>query len=1105
MTDRWGGRSKNLTWRQLRDIMVGSGRTEVGKPRHLRLVTDTTEPPPPTPSTPAAVNPTGHDGYAELHAHSYFSFLDGASSPEDLVTEALRLGLSGLAITDHDGLYGAVRFSQAAKDTSLSTVYGAELSLGLSGERTGVPDPSGTHLLTLARGPNGYAKLSATIGNAQLAGGQKGLPDYGSLEDVAAALRDEVLVLTGCRKGPVRRALADGPDAVRRELERLKHLFGPEGVAVELTDHRAFVDTDHNQLLFDLATDLDLPVVATNNVHYARAARHRLSQVMSAIRANLPLEELDGWLPAAPVARLCSPSEMAERFAPFPGAVANTVRLTGELAFDLDLIAPALPPFPVPDGHDEASWLRELAREGALRLYGTAAERPEAYRRLEHELDIITNLGFPGYFLIVRDIVGFCEENRILVQGRGSAVTSVVCYCLGITAVDPVRYNLLFERFMSPIREGPPDIDLDIEARRREEVIQYVFTKYGRTYAAQVANVISYRRRSATRDVATALGHSPGQIDAWSANSPRRGGPALDELPTDVGTYAGQLLGAPRHLGIHSGGMVICDRPVIEVVPVEHARMENRTVLQWDKDDCADAGLVKFDLLGLGMLTALHEAADLANTHYATGIDLKKLAPTDPDVYAMIHAGDSVGTFQIESRAQIQLAPRLRAENLHDLAVQIALVRPGPIQGGAVHPYVRRRRGEEPIEYPHPTMEAALKRTLGVPLFQEQMMALASDCAGFSAAEADELRQAMGAKRSVERMQRLKSRFLTGAAANDITGPLADDLWSRLEAFSGYGFPESHAISFAYIAYASAYLKRYYPAAFLVGLIRAQPMGFYSVNTLIADARRHGVTVHAVHINHSSATTTLDQKGAPALPETTPATWGAQGPTVRLGLDQIRGINTETAERIVRGQPYTDISQLARRAEITTTQLENLATSGALADFGLTRRQALWTAAPAAANTPDTLDGTTTLTPPTLPGMSAAELTAANLHTTNSSPTTHPITHIRHQLAAHGAIPIHLLSTMPDKSRVTIGGLVTHRQAPETAHGVLFLNLEDETGHANIVCPTGLRLTHPRPTHTAPALLIRGRLENHDGARSITADKLTPLQTTAKIPIRDFR
>ena len=1088
MTRRHWNTNQHLTWRQLRERMVG-------RP-------DEPAPPEPERAAPAAPPPPRPpEGYAELHAHSHFSFLDGASSPAELVAEAVRLGLSGLAITDHDGLYGVVRFAEAARGTGLSTVYGAELGLEMSAERADVPDPPARHLLILARDPEGYARLSAVIGQAQLDGASKGRPVY-RLEHVADVLRDHAVVLTGCRKGSVRHALAaEGPAAADRQLRRLVDLFGPEGVAVELTDRRR-ADADANRALYSLAERLRLPTVATNNVHYARPSQHRLAQVVAAIRASKPLEEMDGWLDPSPTAHLRSPQEMRQRFAAFPGAVDHSLRLARELAFDLELIAPELPSFSTAD-EDEETVLRRMAAQGAAERYGSPIQR-HVHEKLEHELSVIVDNGFPGYFLIVHDIVRFCREQRILVQGRGSAANSVVCYCLGITRADPIGFDLLFERFLSPERDGPPDIDLDIEARRREEVIQYVYEKYERTQAAQVANVITYRRRSAVRDVAVALGHSPAEVDGWVADSPRRGGPALEELPSEVAEYAEQLLDAPRHLGIHSGGMVLCDRAVTSVVPVEHARMDKRTVVQWDKDDCAAAGLVKFDLLGLGMLTALHQSSDLADAHYDPGVDLDSLEPEDPIVYRMIHKGDSIGVFQVESRAQLQLAPRLRPSNLRQLAIQIALVRPGPIQGGAVHPYVRRLRGEEDVRYPHPAMESALKHTLGVPLFQEQMMALAMKCASFSPVEADELRQAMSSKRSVERMSRLRDRFYVGAARNGITGELADDLWSRMEAFSGYGFPESHALSFAYLAYASAYLKRYFPAAFLAGLIRAQPMGFYGVNSLIADARHHGVEISGVDVNASAATTGLVGRGRPADADAPPETWGHRGPSVRLGLDRVRGMDADTAERIARGAPYVSVSDVARRAEVSGRVLENLATAGAFEGLGQSRRGALWRAG-AAAGSAGTIAGTVSDGAPPLPGMSDAELTAADVWATGASATRHPIQHIRHQLDAHGAVPIAALAGARNGERVLIGGLVTHRQAPETAHGVLFLNLEDETGHTNIICPPGLRLAHPRPAHRAGALMVRGKLENKDGSIAVTADKLVPVRPPGQTATRNFR
>ncbi|MFD1076426.1 error-prone DNA polymerase [Longispora fulva] len=1054
------------------------------------------------PKAPAPERPPVGD-YAELHAHSHFSFLDGASSPEDLVAEAVRLGLPALALTDHDGMYGVVRFNEAARAAGLKAVFGAELSLDLPATVAGAPDPGGSHLLLLARGTEGYARLSSAIGTAQLRGGEKGRPVY-DLDELAADLRGHVLVLTGCRKGAVRRTLeAGGAEAAREELETLVRLFGKKNVEVELTDHGHLDDFDRNDVLAGLAGELGLGVVATNAVHYARPSGHRLAQLVAAVRARRSLEEMDGWLPPAPTAHLRSAAEMRARFGAWPDAVTRTAGIAAELAFDLKLVAPNLPPFPVPPGETEDSWLRVQALQGMARRYGPDNE--EASEQLDYELDMIERLRFPGYFLIVWDIVQFCERNDILVQGRGSAANSVVCFTLGITKADPIRYGLLFERFLSDVRVGPPDIDLDIENGRREEVIQYLFHKHGRTHTAQVANVITYRRRSAIRDAARALGYSPGQADAWTAGPGHRGGPAPDDLPADVATYAAELVGAPRHLGIHSGGMVICDRPVIEVVPVEWARMENRTVLQWDKDDCAATGLVKFDLLGLGMLTALHHAVDLVRDHHGTTVDLAALPPDDQEIYAMIRAGDSIGLFQVESRAQIQLAPRLKPKCFYDLVVQIALVRPGPIQGGAVHPYIRRANELEEPTVPHPRMAKALARTLGVPLFQEQMMQLAVDCANFTASEADQLRQAMGSKRSHARMRELRERFYAGLADNGITGAMADDLYHRLEAFAGYGFPESHSLSFAFIVYASAYLKRYYPAAFTAALIRSQPMGFYSTNSLIGDARRHGVPILGVDVNASAAVTGLSGTGTAAA-SARPGTWGVGGPAVRLGLDQVRGIGSEVAARIAAGQPYAGLTDLARRAGVTEAQLGNLATAGAFAGLGLDRRRALWTAGAAARDTPDRLPGTVVGThAPTLPGMSEAELAAADLWATGSSPDSHPVQFLRDWLRGRGAVPVGELGKAPDGSRVLIGGIVTHRQAPETAGGIVFVNLEDETGQANVICTPGLVRRYARIARTAPALLVRGRLQNVDGALGVAADQLTALNLSAAPRSRDFR
>jgi len=832
---------------------------------------------------PPAIEPAEPAGptvpYAELHCHSNFSFSNGASAPEELVQEAVRLGLEALAITDCNGFYGVVRFAEAARAHGLPTVFGAELSLEAStisglGGLGGLGGAGGAgDLVVLARGPTGYAELARAISLAQLAG-SKGAPRLRLDElanQAATTARDQWVALTGTSTGAVTRALmADGPAAARRELDALIDSFGQPNVFVEIWDHGHPLDSARNDELVRLAAATGVDIVAANDVRYHAPVRRRLATALAAVAERESLDGVNGSLPAAAMAHLRSGHEQQRWFARYPGVVERAAEVARACAFDLSLVAPSLPPFPCPGGHDEMSWLRHLTEERAVRFYGTRANEhvPGAWHQIDHELNTIEHLGFPGYFLVVFDIVEFCRRNDIYCQGRGSAANSAVCFALGITKADAVSLGLLFERFLSPERDGPPDIDIDIESGRREEVIQYVYDRYGRHHAAQVANVITYRARSSVRDMARSLGYAPGQQDAFSKNLSRWSGLAdQDELdvPADVLELAAQLEDAPRHLGIHSGGMVICDRPIIEVCPVEWARMADRSVLQWDKEDCAAVGLVKFDLLGLGMLSALHLAVDLITDYYGIELDLATI-PQQDCVYDMLCKADSIGVFQVESRAQMATLPRLKPRTFYDLVVEVALIRPGPIQGGSVHPYIRRRNGQEPVSYLHPLLENALSKTLGIPLFQEQLMQMAIDVAGFSAAEADELRQAMGSKRSQQRMERLRQRFYDGMAERGITGSVADQIWDKLAAFANFGFPESHSVSFAYLVYSSAWIKHHYPAAFCASLLNAQPMGFYSPHTLVQDARRHGVTVLHPCINRSAAGASLISPGSAVSP-----------------------------------------------------------------------------------------------------------------------------------------------------------------------------------------------------------------------------------------------
>jgi len=1046
--------------------------------------------------------PTGAERvpYAELHCHTNFSFLDGASHPEELVEEATRLGLAALAVTDHDGLYGIVRFAEAARAVGLPTVFGAELTLDLTGPQVGEPDPHGDHLVVLARGPEGYARLSRAIAVAHLAGGTKGLP-RSTLADLAGRHDGHWHVLTGCRKSVINRALVSrGPAAAATELDRLVAAFGRDRVAVELWDHGDPLDVARNDALVQLALAAGVDLVATNNVHYATSARRPLATALAAVRSRRSLDEVEGWLPASAGACLRSGAEQARRFARYPGVVTRAAALGLECAFDLVLVAPNLPPFPCPEGLDEMAYLRRLTEEGAFARYGTRGDEgvAGAWGQIDHELEVIDTLGFAGYFLVVWDIVQFCKRSNIFCQGRGSAANSAVCYALGVTNADAVALGLLFERFLSPERDGPPDIDIDIESDRREEVIQYVYAKHGREHAAQVANVITYRARSAVRDMGKALGFAQGQVDAWSKQldhySRLAGQGSPEEIPEQVLALAGEVQDFPRHLGIHSGGMVMCDRPVIEVCPVEWGRMADRTVLQWDKDDCAAVGLVKFDLLGLGMLSTLHYVVDLVREHHGVEVDLATV-PQDPLVYDMLGEADSVGVFQVESRAQMATLPRLKPREFYDLVVEVALIRPGPIQGGSVHPYIRRRNDREEITYLHPLLEPSLKKTLGVPLFQEQLMQMAIDVAGFTASEADQLRQAMGSKRSRQRMEQLRQRLFEGMAERGITGEVAEAIYEKLAAFANFGFPESHSVSFAYLVYASAWFKKHYPAAFCASLLNAQPMGFWSPHTLVRDARRHGVVVHRADVNDSDWWCTLE-----------PDSGSTGGMAVRLGVKEVRSVGDELAKRIATGRPYTSIEDVVRRAEVPLAAIEALATADAFRSLGHDRRSALWAAGALSQARDDRLPGIVTgAVAPPLPGMSPVEETTADLWATGISPDKHPTEHVRAVLDARGVLTATQLLAAVPASRVLVAGVVTHRQRPATASGIVFMNLEDETGLINVICSPGLWQRYRRIARTSPALLVRGTLERADGVTNVVADRLEPLPLGMPTKSRDFR
>lgn len=1112
------------------------------------------------------------DCYAELHAHSTYSFLDGAATPAQLAQRAAELELSALALTESTGLPSVVSLDRAVQDlrkdglTAPATVFGSEIrvaGLGVEGQHRGLSMP------LLVGSPEGYAALSRMLAGANLkAEGQRQAPPF-ALEEVAAQASPDWCLLTGTAHGPLRTALAQGGrQLAARVLAALVDSLGQERVAVEVCLDRGPQDAALTDALVELARPCSLRLVATTAARAATPAQARLAQALSATRQRTSLVEGEGLVHQNPP-MLRSARQMLALHHRYPAAVGNAARLGQELAFDLALLAPRLPSSPVPAGHTDASWLRHLTEQGARQRYGERATHPEAWRLIDHELEIICALDFPGYFLIVHDIVEFCRSQGILCQGRGSAANSAVCYALGITAVDAVTHKLLFERFLSPGRSGPPDIDLDIESGRREEVIQYVYDRYGRERAALVANVITYRSRLAVRDAGKALGYGPAQAEAWSKQLERWSLPEEPPpgMPAQVLDLARQYESLPRHFGVHPGGMVLCHRPVIEVCPVHWSAMPGRTVLQWDKDDCADAGLVKFDLLGLGMLTALRLAfSSLA----ARGVSVRResdgavqplslhnLPPDDPGVYRLLCAAQTVGVFQVESRAQMQTLPRLAPQCFYDIVVEVALIRPGPIQGNAVNPYIRRRRGREEVTYLHPLLRPALEKTLGVPLFQEQLMQIAMDAAGFTPAQADQLRKAMGAKRSMERMERLRGEAIAGMRENGIEEGTAGEIFELLRAFANFGFPESHSFSFAYLVYASAWLKVHHPEDLLAGLLGAQPMGFYSPASLVTDFERFGVRVARPCVQRSGVDATVERVevslqvddappaaapgvAAPLGGETAAPGGGGErlgdetaapgdggeplvhphpGLQVRLGLSSVRGVGKDLAQRIVaereRAGQFADFTDLAARVRLTTKQREALAAAGALRELGLTRREGIWQAGalsgtyrgpadPGECYQP-TLPGleSGTAAPP-LPAASVEETLRADLTVVGASPGLHPLSLLRPHLERAGVVPAAALHSVP-VGNVRVAGLVTHRQRPATAAGTVFLALEDETGIVNITCTAGCWEKYRQVARRSRALVVRGGLERADGVVGIKAHHLAELELGVPVVARNFR
>jgi error-prone DNA polymerase len=1001
----------------------------------------------------------------ELHAASAFSFLRASSLPEELVERAAALGYTALALVDRDGVAGAPRFFKAARAAGLRPIVGAALSL-----------EGGGALPLLVETQRGYRNLCRLITRMK-AGVPKGEGRLG-LEGLEGQV-EGLFALPGVETlaGP-----AEGRRLDTDRLARIVEAFGPGRVFLDVQRHRRREQETANQALLDLADALGLRAVATGGVRHATSKGRALLDVLTCVREKRTLATAGRLLAENAERHLKRPRAMAALFADRPDLLRNAEALGERLQFTLDDLGYRFPDYPVPAGETQLSFLRQATEAGARQRYRPYHEK--ARKQVERELALIGKLNLAGYFLIVWDLVNFCRREGILVQGRGSAANSAVCYSLGITAVDPVGMELLFERFLSEERGEWPDIDLDLPSGdRRERVIQHVYERYGAAGAAMTANVITYRDRSASREIGKVLGIPVDEVDRLAKHmrsfeyvdpddtlERRLERAGLDRADRRIALFARlfeEIQDLPRHLGQHSGGMVIAQGRLDEVVPLEPASMPGRVIVQWDKEDCADLGIIKVDLLGLGMMSALQDALALLR-ETGVEIDLAHLPPDDPEVYAMLRKADTVGVFQVESRAQMATLPRMRPDHFYDLVVEVAIIRPGPIVGKMVHPYLRRRSGEEPVGYLHPSLEPILKRTLGVPLFQEQLLRIAMTVAGFTGGEAEELRRAMGFKRSEKRMKAIEARLRSGMAERGITGEAADSIVRSISSFALYGFPESHAASFALIAYASAYLKRHHPAAFTCALLDNQPMGFYHPFTLVKDAQRHGVRFRPVDVTRSNRRCTLEAG------------------EVRLGLAYVRGLRAEAAERIERERalrPFASLRDFVDRTGLRRDEQRDLAEVGALNAFGLTRRSALWQVEEAGrprgklfqgggagedggavggafdgafldegrSRDPEEPAGPGAPRGGPLPEMTFPERLSSDLAGTGLTVGPHPVSLFREELVERGVRRAADLPRLADGARVRVAGAVICRQRPGTAAGFLFLTLEDETGLVNVI------------------------------------------------------
>ncbi len=1107
--------------------------------------------------------------YVELHARSAFSFLEGASVPEELATVCAQLQMPAMALLDMNGLYGSPRFHLAAKKIGIKAHIGAEVSAnGISPQRHGhtekknknVTNSSGTPCLCgdfrvplLVSTREGYQHLCRLITKMKLRAKKgEGAVRPEELQEHASGL----ICLTGGDEGPLAAALRNGGiDEARRTIDQLVGIFGPQNVYVELQRHFLREEEARNQAAIAIAHSLNLPLLATNGVCYTTAQNRQLCDAFTALRYHRTLATAGRLLTRNSERFLKPVNEMRQLFTDLPEALHNTLELSSRLEFTLKELGYEFPRYPVPEGETIESFLCERTWEGFHQRYGRTKEdiRSRARCQIEKELALINKLHLGGYFLIVWDLVRHCRQKNILVQGRGSAANSAVCYSLGITAVDPISMELLFERFLSEERGEWPDIDLDLPSgEEREKVIQYVYRRYGERGAAMTANVITYRNRMAAREMGKVMGFDPETLNKISAAVAtwefRDENDKLDRRFHDAGLdlthprlrkYYELCLAVqdmPRHLGQHSGGMVICQGQLDSVVPLEPASMPGRVVVQWDKEDCADMGIVKVDLLGLGMMAVLKDSIELIRDRYDEEVDLAHLPQDDPEVYSALQQADTIGMFQVESRAQMSCLPRLRPKRFYDIVVQVAIIRPGPIVGQMVNPFLERRQGRQEVAYAHPSLEPVLKRTLGVPLFQEQLLRIAMVVAGFSGGEAEELRRAMGFKRSEARMRQIETKLRAGMTRNGISQKAQEEIILSITSFALYGFPESHAASFALIAYASAYLKCRYLAAFTAALLNNQPMGFYSPATIVKDAQRHGLKLLPVDVTKSEWNCTLERVvGRPSSDVGRRSLVVSQPESVRnerepprdgmialrMGLRYVRGLREDAAKSLIRERmlhPFTSVHDLTRRVpELRKDELTTLAEVGALNAVGhspqptardskLHRRDALWqveravrASGPLLENQPEP-DSPSPLQP-----MNYEERLVADFHGTGLTVGPHPVAYRRKWLTAMGIRRAIELRDLPTGKRLRIGGCVITRQRPGTAKGFVFISLEDETGVANAIIAPDLFHQNRLLLASERFLAVEGILQTQDNVISVKAERVLPLFVTkAETVSHDF-